>query len=70
MLAPEAKLHNGGVKSTHLYLCSDHHFTRMAKFPRWSRLKHFNSVTTTKFTDGNTFYDILKVRATVFEVLI
>ena len=41
--------------------CSDYWFTRMAKFPRWSRLKHFNSVTTTRFTDGNAFYDILKV---------
>jgi len=39
----------------------------MAKFPRWSRLKHFNSVTTTKFTDGNAFYDILKVHATKFK---
>ena len=38
----------------------------MAKFPRWSRLKHFNSVTTTRFTDGNSFYDILKVPATKF----
>ncbi|KAF9034770.1 hypothetical protein BJ165DRAFT_1604623 [Panaeolus papilionaceus] len=33
---------------------------RMAAFPRWSQLKHFNSVTTTQFTDGQAFYDILK----------
>ena len=37
----------------------------MAKFPRWSHLKHFNSVTTTRFTDGNAFYDILKVHAII-----
>lgn len=42
--------------------------TRMAKFPRWSRLKHFNSVTTTRFTDGNAFYDILKVHVTKLEL--
>lgn len=30
-------------------------------FPRWSGLKHFNHVTTTHFTDGQAFYDILKV---------
>ena len=36
---------------------------RMAKFSRWSGLKHFNAVTTTHFTDGQAFYDILKVRA-------
>ena len=35
---------------------------RMAIFPRWSNLKHFNNVTTTHFTDGQAFYDILKVR--------
>jgi hypothetical protein len=33
----------------------------MRKFPPWSNLKHFNHVTTIKFTDGQTFYDILKV---------
>ncbi|PPQ81038.1 hypothetical protein CVT25_014423 [Psilocybe cyanescens] len=32
----------------------------MVNFPQWSCLKHFNSVTTTKFADGNAFYDILK----------
>ena len=48
---------------------TDHHFTRMANFPRWNHLKHFNSVTTTKFTDGNAFYDILKVRGTIFELI-
>ena len=36
---------------------------RMAAFPRWQNLKHFNSVTTTQFTDGQAFYDILKVLA-------
>jgi hypothetical protein len=30
-------------------------------FPRWRSLKHFNNVTTTHFTDGQAFYDILKV---------
>jgi hypothetical protein len=34
---------------------------RMMMFPRWSNLKHFNNVTTTHFTDGQAFYDILKV---------
>jgi hypothetical protein len=34
---------------------------RMAIFPRWSGLKHFYNVTTTQFTDGQAFYDILKV---------
>jgi len=33
----------------------------MGSFPRWSGLKHFNAVTTTHFTDGQAFYDILKV---------
>ncbi|KDR66778.1 hypothetical protein GALMADRAFT_147642 [Galerina marginata CBS 339.88] len=33
---------------------------RMAIFPRWNNLKHFNHVTTTHFTDGQAFYDILK----------
>ena len=32
----------------------------MAKFPRWSGLKHFNAVSTTDFSDGQAFYDILK----------
>jgi len=41
----------------------------MAKFPRWNHLKHFNSVTTTRFTDGNAFYDILKVFGTIFELI-
>ena len=42
--------------------------TRMAKFPRWNHLKHFNSITTTRFTDGNAFYDILKVHVTKLEL--
>jgi hypothetical protein len=33
----------------------------MAKFPRWSGMKHFNAVSTTEFSDGQAFYDILKV---------
>jgi len=41
----------------------------MAKFPQWNHLKHFNSVITTKFTDGNAFYDILKVFGTIFELI-
>ena len=41
----------------------------MAIFPRWNHLKHFNSVSTTKFTDGNAFFDILKVRGTIFEFI-
>ncbi len=34
----------------------------MAAFPRWNGIKHFNAVTTIKFTDGQSFYDILKAR--------
>jgi hypothetical protein len=37
------------------------YFFRMAKFPRWSDMKHFNAVSTTEFSDGQAFYDILKV---------
>lgn len=40
---------------------------RMAIFPRWPDLKHFNSVTTTHFTDGQSFYDILKVRLMLWQ---
>ncbi|KAJ7119998.1 hypothetical protein C8R46DRAFT_1149767 [Mycena filopes] len=32
----------------------------MRRFPRWANLKHFNHVTTVHFTDGQSFYDILK----------
>ncbi|KAJ7655541.1 hypothetical protein B0H17DRAFT_956309 [Mycena rosella] len=32
----------------------------MREFARWPGLKHFNQVTTIHFTDGQTFYDILK----------
>ncbi|KAJ6451401.1 hypothetical protein C8R45DRAFT_1124863 [Mycena sanguinolenta] len=32
----------------------------MRRFPRWPGLKHFDEVTTTHFTDGQSFYDILK----------
>ncbi|KAJ7125922.1 hypothetical protein C8R44DRAFT_702274 [Mycena epipterygia] len=32
----------------------------MRRFPRWPNLKHFNEVTTVHFTDGQSFYDILK----------
>ncbi|KAF7314762.1 hypothetical protein MKEN_00950200 [Mycena kentingensis (nom. inval.)] len=32
----------------------------MKEFPRWANLKHFNQVTTVHFTDGQSFYDILK----------
>ncbi|KAJ7132506.1 hypothetical protein C8R44DRAFT_611932 [Mycena epipterygia] len=32
----------------------------MRRFPRWPDLKHFNQVTTVHFTDGQSFYDILK----------
>ena len=38
----------------------------MADFSRWSDLKHFNNVTTTHFTDGQAFYDILKVLYALF----
>ena len=41
---------------------------RMAAFPRWRNLKHFNSVTTTQFSDGQAFYDILKVWAAYVSV--
>lgn len=33
----------------------------MGKFPAWNNLKHFNYVSTVSFTDGQSFYDILKV---------
>ncbi|KAJ7318563.1 hypothetical protein DFH08DRAFT_714586, partial [Mycena albidolilacea] len=32
----------------------------MRRFSRWANLKHFNQVTITHFTDGQSFYDILK----------
>ncbi|KAJ7209303.1 hypothetical protein GGX14DRAFT_535100 [Mycena pura] len=32
----------------------------MRHFPRWPNLKHFNKVTTVHFTDGQSYYDILK----------
>ncbi|KAJ7899708.1 hypothetical protein B0H13DRAFT_2234203 [Mycena leptocephala] len=32
----------------------------MRRFPRWPNLKHFNQVTAVNFTDGQSFYDILK----------
>ncbi|KAJ6453504.1 hypothetical protein C8R45DRAFT_1192699 [Mycena sanguinolenta] len=32
----------------------------MRRFPRWPGLKHFDEVTTTHFTDGQSFYHILK----------
>lgn len=36
----------------------------MKKFPRWRGLKHFtNGVTHIEFTDGQTFFDIMRVRA-------
>ncbi|KAJ7822282.1 hypothetical protein B0H14DRAFT_3089030 [Mycena olivaceomarginata] len=38
----------------------------MRRFPRWPDLKHFNQVTTVHFTDGQSFYDILKVSQNVF----
>lgn len=37
----------------------------MAKFPRWSGLKHFKAISTTEFSDGQSFYDILKVSDSV-----
>jgi hypothetical protein len=33
----------------------------MHNFPFWNGLKHFDHVTTMPFTDGQSFYDILKV---------
>ena len=33
----------------------------MCKFPAWNNLKHFNHISTISFTDGQSFYDILKV---------
>jgi hypothetical protein len=33
----------------------------MRKLPRWHNLKHFNTVTTTTFADGESFLHILKV---------
>jgi len=33
----------------------------MREFPRWTGLKHFNHVSTIPYTDGQSFYDILKV---------
>ncbi|PPQ86075.1 hypothetical protein CVT25_003329, partial [Psilocybe cyanescens] len=34
--------------------------SNMSKFPYWNNLKHFNHVATVSFTDGQSFYDILK----------
>ena len=39
----------------------DSAYYSMAQFPRWSKLKHFPAVTTIKFSDGQGYYDILKV---------
>ena len=36
----------------------------MRKFPTWNNLKHFNHISTISFTDGQSFYDILKVNCT------
>ena len=38
----------------------------MRKFPSWNSLKHFNHVSTVSFTDGQSFYDILKVGSSLF----
>ena len=38
----------------------------MCKFPAWNNLKHFNHVSTISFTDGQSFYDILKVGHTSY----
>lgn len=38
----------------------------MRQFPSWNNLKHFNYVSTISFTDGQSFYDILKVDFTSF----
>jgi len=32
----------------------------MRRFPRWPNLKHFNQVTTVNYSDGQSFYDVLK----------
>ena len=44
-----------------IYLMNKIFRIRMGIFPRWNGLKHFYNVTTTHFTDGQAFYDILKV---------
>jgi hypothetical protein len=33
----------------------------MRNYPRWSGLKHFNAVTSVRFTDAQQYVDILKV---------
>ena len=43
------------------WLMTSFYYARMGAFPRWNGLKHFYNVTTIKFTDGQSFYDILKV---------
>jgi len=45
----------------------DYLFSRMANFPQWSGMKHFNAVSTTEFSDGQAFYDILKVSDHIIE---
>ena len=40
---------------------SSYSWCSMRDFPSWSSLKHFNYVATVSFTDGQSFYDILKV---------
>jgi len=42
----------------------------MSNFPSWNSLKHFNHVATISFTDGQSFYDILKVNLTLPELIL
>ncbi|KAF9004381.1 hypothetical protein BDQ17DRAFT_1390310 [Cyathus striatus] len=39
----------------------------MSKFPYWSNLQHFPCVSTVMFTDGQSFYDILKKVSTLYK---
>lgn len=38
----------------------------MSAVPRWKGLKHLKNVTTIDFTDGQTYFDILKVSRSQF----
>ena len=40
------------------------------KTPHWWELKHFKAVTSTEFTDGNSYKDILKVCIIVITITI
>jgi hypothetical protein len=44
-------------------------FFSMRNYPRWSGLKHFNAVTSVRFTDAQQYVDILKVSFIIIHAL-